>query len=155
MRDESGQVSIGSGELKTDKDGRFSVGLVVPSENLISDNCRVELRVTVTDLNGETHDRITTFFMGGDLSIGLEDKVVYDQSSVGLDLRVSLHKSQPVKGDVHIEVTRVSASPYKIPLPFGLVRGKRQVAELSKIVDDQNVRERFERFDFEEGLKDE
>ena len=149
VRDESGQVSIGSGELKTDKDGRFSIGLVVPSENLIRDNCRVELRVTVTDLNGETHDRITTFFMGGDLSIGLVDKAVYDQSAVGLDLRVSLHKSQPVKGDVHIEVTRVSASPYKIPLPFGLVRGKRQVAELSKIIDDQNVRERFERYDFD------
>ena len=117
--------------------------------NNVLDLLPQELFSSPNDLNGETHDRITTFFMGGDLSIGLEDKAVYDQSAVGLDLRVSLHKSQPVKGDVHIEVTRVSASPYKIPLPFGLVRGKRQVAELSKIVDDQNVRERFERFDFD------
>lgn len=148
IRDEYDRVRIGSGELKTAQDGTFSIPVTVPSDMLISDRCMVTLRVSVTDLNGETHDRNMNFSMGSKDNINVWAQHFFDGNDIGLDVKINLINSNPIDGTVHLTISKIDVSPSLLPLPF-YVTDNKKIQELTRIVDNQNLRERFKRYDFD------
>ena len=150
IRDEFGTVRVGSGEVTTAQDGTFRIPVTVPSDILIADYCLVNVRVSVTDLNGETHDRNMTFSVGSPNNVSVWTQHFFDETGIGMDLDLQLINSHPIDGIVHLKVSKVDMEPRLLPLPFS-VSGKKQIQELDKIVDNQNYRERFKRYDFDFG----
>ncbi len=148
IRDEFGTVRIGNGELTTAQDGTFRIPLTVPSDLLITDRCLVTVRVSVTDLNGETHERNMTFNVGNPDYINIRAQHFFDGSGIGMDVNLQLINSNPIDGTVHLKVSKVEMAPKLLPLPFS-VYGPKMTREIEKIVDDQNYRERFKRYDFD------
>ncbi len=147
-RDESETVRIGSGQFTTHADGSFSIPVTVPSEILTESECDVTVRVTVTDVNGETHDRNLTFNVGRQNEVYADATLFFDESGVGIDAQLELDHGNPIDGTMHLKVTKVFPEAAKLPLPFN-VRGNRRILELTKIVDDQKLRDRFTRYDFD------
>lgn len=147
IRDEFGTVCVGNGEITTAQDGTFSIPVTVPSDILITNQCQVTVRVSVTDLNGETHDRNLTFGVGTPDYVNVWAQHFFDESGTGLDINLSLVNSHPKNGTVHLKVSKVEMQPSLLPLPFSVAE-PRMIKELEKIVDDQNYRERFKRYDF-------
>lgn len=147
IRDEYDRVRIGNGELKTAADGTFSIPVTVPSDILISDRCMVTVRVSVTDLNGETHDRNMTFSMGSPDFINVRTQHYFDGNDIGLDVNIGLVNSNPIDGTVHLKISKIDMAPSLLPLPFFMT--EKQVKEITRIVDNQNLRERFKRYDFD------
>ena len=86
--------ALGNGELTTAQDGTFRIPLTVPSDLLITDRCLVTVRVSVTDLNGETHEvrwdrRYTGVMVGpqGRFYLGSKpDRGIYALSKIGFGL---------------------------------------------------------------------
>ena len=147
IRDEFGTVCVGNGEITTAQDGTFSIPVTVPSDILITNQCQVTVRVSVTDLNGETHDRNMTFGVGTPDYVNVWAQHFFDESGTGLDINLSLVNNHPKNGTVHLKVSKVEMQPCLLPLPFSVAE-PRMIKELEKIVDDQNYRERFKRYDF-------
>ena len=147
IRDEFGTVRIDAGQLTTAKDGTFSIPVTVPSDMLIDTQCYVIVRVSVTDLNGETHERNWNYMLGRNTVANVWCKNYIDDQGTGLDINLSLYNNNTLDGKIHLNVTRVTSEPRLLPLPFGMYDEK-TIRELTKIVDDQNYRERFKRYDF-------
>ena len=148
-RDGDNRVRIGSGELVTGQDGSFSIPITVPLDMIISDRqCEVQLSVTVTDLNGETHDRNLRIRIGGKKYPYVEHKIINDENGSSLDLKLRLLYDQDLDGTLKVSVSKVQMEPRRLPLPFSSWWGRCK-DEIRKIVDDQNVRERFKRYDFD------
>ena len=164
IRDDNGRVRIDAGELKTGTDGSFSIPVTVPSDILLDDNCRLNVSVTVTDLNGETHDRNFRVNVGIKKNINIVSKTVHDGNDTGCEMTVRLFHNNPIKGKVHVSVSRIVPSIKGLPLPFNVpgmngnlpVPVKRSgsatvgkaVKELSECVENLNLRERFPQYDF-------
>ena len=152
VRDGDGGVRIGNGETKTGSDGLFVIDFTVPDGMLIRDDCQVTVFAQVTDLNGETHDRNLTFNVGRSNSISVDSRIINDASGMGLDMDVWLRSGSTVNGEVHVNVSRLLMEPRLLPLPFS-VSGNRMAAELARITDNQNLRERFKRYEFDFGTE--
>lgn len=148
VRDDNGNVNIGSGETVTASDGTFSIPITVNSEMMIYDQCHVILTVTVTDVNGETHDRNLGFGIGYESYINVWAQHFFDESGTGLDIDLSLVNGSPIDGTVHLKVSKAEMAPCLLPLPFSVAE-TRMIKEIEKIVDDQNYRERFKRYSFD------
>ena len=163
IRDDNGRVRIDAGELKTGADGSFSIPITVPGEILLDDNCSLNVSVTVTDLNGETHDRNLHVSVGIKKSINITSKTVHNGPDTGCEMTVKLFHNNPIKGQVHVYVSRIVPSLKGLPLPFNVpgmngnlpvpVRNSgngvsKAVKELSECVENQNLRERFPKYDF-------
>ena len=147
IRDDNGRVRIAGGELRTEADGSFSIPLTVPGDILMNDNCILTVSVTVTDVNGETHDRNMNVSLGMLRLIDIVSKTVNDTSGTSCEMHIRLLQDNPVKGLVHVSFSRILPSFKGLPLPFNAV-GKKAVSELSACVENQNVRERFPQYDF-------
>lgn len=152
VRDGDGGVRIGNGETKTGSDGGFVIDLTVPDGMLISDDCLVTVFAQVTDLNGETHDRNLTFNVGVRNNITVDSRIISNANGMGLDMDVWLLSGNAVNGNVHVNVSRLLMEPRLLPLPFS-VSGKRMISELTRITDNQNLRERFKRYGFDFGTE--
>ena len=148
IRDEYNRVCIDSGDTTTASDGTFSIPVTVPADILVSDQCLVTVSVTVTDVNGETHDRNMTLNVGRQDNVFVDADQFFDQTGTGLDMHLQIVNSNPIDGTVHLNVSKVEMALRQLPLPFA-VFGARTIQELEKIVDDQNYRERFKRYDFD------
>ena len=152
VRDGDGGVRIGNGETKTGSDGLFVIDFTVTDGMLIRDDCQVTVFAQVTDLNGETHDRNLTFNVGRSNSISVDSRIINDASGMGLDMDVWLRSGSTVNGEVHVNVSRLLMEPRLLPLPFS-VSGNRMAAELARITDNQNLRDRFKRYEFDFGTE--
>ena len=164
IRDDNGRVRIDAGELKTGPDGSFSIPVTVPGDILMNDNCSLNVSVTVTDLNGETHDRNIRVSVGVKKNIDIVSKTVHSGPDTGCEMTVKLFHNNPIRGKVHVSVSRIVPSSKGLPLPFnvpGMNRNlpvpvrtsgnktvSKAVKELSECVENQNLRERFPKYDF-------
>ena len=149
--DSRGDVRVAAGEVTTESDGSFSFTLSVPSQLMLDEDCYITISAAVTDLNGETHDA------NGNFKAGKESRritLVNESSRISLNgdksLRFRLQSNgYPVSGDIDVKVTRLTwTAPVGLQLPFSVESG-REKRELSKCVDNQHVKERFPRYDFD------
>ena len=147
IKDENDNVRISNGELETAQDGSFSIPVTVPGDIQMNDDCFLHISVSVTDHNGETHDRNLDIRVGGKSDINIEHRTFNDENGAVLDMQLKLSNGYEryINGTIHLKVTQISAEPLGLPLPFSLW-GKR-LTEIKKIVDDQHLRERFKRYD--------
>lgn len=148
IRDNNNLVRIANGEIKTDGNGLFRLGFTVSEDILLNQECQVTVSVTVTDLNGETHDSKMYFNVGAENKISVSSKPVNDESGLGYEFYLNLISNNPVNGQVKFKVERVMYDPKLLPLPFALYTDKMK-QEIARIVDEQNIRDRFNQYDFD------
>ena len=154
--DERGNVRFGSGEVKTGPDGSFSFTMTVPGDIELADQCHVGVFVTVTDLNGETHDA-SIGLMAGKPTRRVELaplKVRMDPSGqTGFNFSI-LSDNGSVSGRMSVKISRLEwPSIPGLELPFAVAQGKEK-RELSVCADNQHLKERFPLYDFDFDRKD-
>ena len=155
--DSRGNIRVGSGEVTTGSDGSFSFTFSVPSDIMIDEFCTIDVSATVTDLNGETHDAGTFFRSGSkpsrDIYMESDGSLLDRDGNKTLMFRLESHNGF-VAGDINVNVTRLMWTEAPgLPLPFTVQKGK-EMQELSQCVDNQRVKERFPRFDFDFNNQD-
>jgi len=151
ISDSRGDIRIAAGQTVTEPDGSFSFTLSVPSDIMLSESCHISVSATVTDLNGETHDANTYFQAGKEsrrIVLTNENSLINRNGDKNLKF-ILVSNGNPVSGDIDVRVTRLMwSAPVGLPLPFSVDEG-REKKELSKCVDNQHVKERFPRYDFD------
>lgn len=153
IRDERGNINIGAGTLKTQADGSFSFDVTVPGEMMLNEESYVTVKVTVTDLNGETHDATLNFgsvIKAGRFILVSSDGNVIDrngQKTFNLSLQSN---NGPVSGRINVTISRLNwlENP-GLPLPFDVSLDEKGVKELSDAADNMNLKERFPLYDFD------
>ena len=149
--DSRGDIRVAGGDVTTGSDGSFSFTFSVPSDIMLSESCHINVSATVTDRNGETHDA-NTFFVAGttfkQVTLIRGNSLTDSNGEKSLAFRL-MSNSVPASGDINVKVTRLMwTETGGLPLPFSIV-DEREAAELSRCVDNQHVKERFARYDFD------
>ena len=155
--DERGNIRVGAGTVKTLADGTFSFDVTVPGDMMLQDNSYVTINVTVTDLNGETHDaslNYSTFNKAGRFIIVSSKGNVIDSNGTKT-FNVSLQSNNgPVSGRINVKVSRLNwLEKPGLPLPFNTFKDDkshpRYLNELAENADNMNLKERFPRYDLD------
>ena len=138
--DDTGCYCVDSGEGKTGADGSFSLTFTVPSDILMSEDVWVNVTVSVTDVNGETHDALSQIRFAGKPSLYFEnDGAVFHIFNDGQ------------AGDVKVKIWRVQW-PQKplFPLPFETANlDSISKDELMKYADGLSFQTRFPQYEFD------
>ncbi len=138
------QYGADSGELITDSDGCFSFPVNIPMDVLMDDSYQVSVTATVTDLNGETHDGMRYYEVGG-LYNSVQASVPGRDASGNHIIHLNLTNG---KGNIHLEVERVDW-PEKplIPLDLGYLEDYYR-KEITQSVQGTVLPTRFPEFEF-------
>ena len=152
--DERNRVRIGAGDVKTASDGTFSFNLSVPAEMMVRRTSYVIVSVSVTDLNGETHES-TLYFTAVQkpdryvMVTTQDDNDIIDRNGQKT-LCFSLQSNNgPVSGRIEARVSRLSwLEKPGLPLPFN-TQDPILVKELSESAFNMNLKERFPLYDFD------
>ena len=154
--DSRGNIRVASGEVTTGSDGSFSLTFTVPSDIMMDESCLINVCATVTDINGETHDAETYFRSGKqfrDIYVSSDGSLMDRDGNKTLMFCLESNNGW-VSGDINVKVTRLMWTEAPgLPLPFTVQKGK-EMQELSQCVDNQRVKERFPRFDFDFNNQD-
>ena len=154
LTDDRGYVRIGTGNLTTDADGKFSFDITVPSEIMTDESCRVTVFAIVTDLNGEIHEASQSLTAGLvqnhyiQITTDTEDVISADgQKQFNIWLQSS---NGNVSGRINVKVSRLQwLEKPGLPLPFPVGTNKRVVDELYTAADNMNLKEKFPLYDFD------
>ena len=151
--DESGNVRLGAGNLKTAPDGTFSFDFTVPSDMMVNEQCFINVTATVTDLNGESHEAYVHF------TAELEPERYVDilpvdgiiDSNGQKTFQFELNSNQGLlKGRINVKVSRLTwLEKPGLPLPFIVNQSDRMLNELNTAADNMNLKERYPLYDFD------
>ena len=154
--DERGDIRIGAGEVHTAPDGSFSFNVTVPSEWMINNSSHVQVRVSVTDINGETHDAQTRF--DADQKPEHYIDIWSDQGALNSKGENTFYfnfenNNGLSSARINVKVSRLSwLETPGLPLPFEILKDEhynKTIKELQASADNQNLKERFPRYDFD------
>ena len=151
--DEEDNVRVGAGKIRTAPDGTFSIDFTVPSDMMVEDECMIEVNVSVTDLNGESHE--TSLRVWAQLEPN-RHVIIYPMDGV-IDsngqktFRFSLESNiGSMAGRINVKVSRLTwLEKMGLPLPFGVNESDRMLNELNTAADNMNLKERFPLYDFD------
>ena len=145
---DKGRLLMGSGETKTGPDGTFSFTYTATRDMLMSENFTENISVTVTDLNGESHEA------GKRVYHGRRSGMIYVERISSTDtesaFRVSLRDADAfLSGDVRIKVSRVEwADEPLLPLPFTVPSDSVLKDEMMRYADEHHFARRFPQYEF-------
>ena len=154
--DDKGNIRIGAGERHTDADGSFSFDVTVPSDQMILESGNVRIIVSVTDVNGETHES-GMFFSASQkpersISILSEGNMLDRNGEVTFRLTASNNNGYS-SARINVKVSRLSwLETPGLPLPIPgdrLSISDSEIKELSASAYNQNLKERFPLYDFD------
>ena len=155
--DERGRVRVGAGNITTGADGSFSFSVTVPAEIMLQTNGIVNVNVTVTDVNGETHEALSVFDVSQKprryIDIASRNDVIDSNGQKSLFFTLNSNNG-PVSGRINVKVSRLTwLEKPGLPLPFNTFSDNtshpRYATELAENVFNMNLKERFPLYDFD------
>ena len=155
--DEGNMVRIGAGSISTASDGTFSFNITVPSEIMLEDRQNINVNVSVTDLNGETHEATLNLMASQKpdrhIDIWLNSNVI-DKDGLKTMFFSLQSDNGPVSGRINVKVSRLTWQENPgLPLPFNTFSDNkshpRYARELAENAYNMNLKERFPLYDFD------
>ena len=161
ITDDRNSVRVGAGSVRTASDGSFSFVVTVPGEMMLQNESYVNINVSVTDLNGETHEATLNYSAvlkpGRRIDVSPQGNVI-DKSGEKTFLFTLQSNNGPVSGRIKVKVSRLTwLEKPGLPLPFDTESGFRAtvskdgrlVKELAESAYNMNLKERFPLYDFD------